>query len=245
MRRPLRVMCVAGCLLLMMMGRVDAQSGLRVRGHFIWGVEVSALAPCGVAEVYWVSLPADLRGDLVDRYTELATEPYDRIYVEVGARPDTGPTVGFAADYDALWRLTRVDSVAAAAPSDCMGVPAPVWSGAVPNGCDGSTTRDMVDCMTAQLVSADQTVNLYATEALTLAADPEGFFRATDAWEEYRDLHCAAAAEQWAGGSIRPVQYLGCRLGLSEARLLEIWDAYLERSGTSFADPRGDRDVAN
>jgi uncharacterized protein YecT (DUF1311 family) len=91
--------------------------------------------------------------------------------------------------------------------------------------------------MLFQLVEADQTLSRYVTEALNLTADPQGLFRATEAWESYRDMRCAAASARSAGRSIQTALHFGCRFMLSQERLEFIWDAYLRNARTDLPDP--------
>jgi uncharacterized protein YecT (DUF1311 family) len=88
------------------------------------------------------------------------------------------------------------------------------------------------------LAEADQRLDRYSTVALDRAVDGGGLYRAQQTWELYRDIHCAASAAEFEGGTIQPVQLLACRLVLNEARLLDIWDAYLHGKATDLPDPR-------
>jgi uncharacterized protein YecT (DUF1311 family) len=221
---------------------VAAQGGVPLQGHFTWGPEVSGIQPCGAEVMYWASVREEIRDDLTETYYALTDEPYQFVYVEVAGWIGTGPTDGFALDYDGLWVVTRVDTVRSAGEEDCDHVSLPVWLDSGRVDCESPRTSDIIDCVTVQLMEADARLDRYTTEALLrFAADSDALFRTQDAWDRYRDEHCSAAAEQWGEGTIRPVMFLGCRLSLSEDRLLAVWDAYLRNTVTDLPDPRVDR----
>jgi uncharacterized protein YecT (DUF1311 family) len=46
--------------------------------------------------------------------------------------------------------------------------------------------------------------------------------KAQEAWQTYRGLNCAAEADQYEGGTIKPAIQLGCEAKLAEDRIGEI-----------------------
>jgi uncharacterized protein YecT (DUF1311 family) len=47
------------------------------------------------------------------------------------------------------------------------------------------------------------------------------------AWEAYAAIACDGVYDQWKGGTIRTVQFLGCKIGLTRERTHFIWENYL------------------
>ena len=93
---------------------------LRLHGHYTWGHEVRSFTPCGSDESFWVTGDTALMQQLRDRAAQPSqVEPYQPIYIEVSAVPDSQPADGFAADYDGVYRFTKVHAVQEPAPTDC------------------------------------------------------------------------------------------------------------------------------
>ena len=80
--------------------------GERLRGHLVWGHESRAFTECGSERVGWVINQAG--DELVDVYDELATAPYQPMFVEVCGEWTAAPTDGFGADYDRALRITEL-----------------------------------------------------------------------------------------------------------------------------------------
>lgn len=105
------------------------------------------------------------------------------------------------------------------------------------NPCDGSTTRDVEQCLAADLKRADAELNRYyaaATKRLTELQDTAALAKlrtAERAWIAYRDAECDAIYQSWSQGTIRGAMNLSCRIALTEARTTTIW-----RNWLTFAD---------
>lgn len=101
------------------------------------------------------------------------------------------------------------------------------------NACDGSTTRDVEQCLAADLKRADAELNQYyaaATKRLTEQRDTAALAKlraAERAWIAYRDAECDAVYESWGQGTIRGAMSLGCRITLTKARTAMIWRNWL------------------
>lgn len=101
------------------------------------------------------------------------------------------------------------------------------------NPCAGSTTRDVEQCLAADLARADAELNRYYTAAVArLTRDQEpttlAKLRTSErAWIAYRDAECDAVYENWKGGTIRGAMALGCRTALTKARTMTIWQNWL------------------
>jgi len=77
-----------------------------LRGDLVYGHESREFTPCGEEESYWVQDGTE--GDLPQVYQALAARPYEPLFAEVLALiiPESGP--GFAAEYDAQIRVTKL-----------------------------------------------------------------------------------------------------------------------------------------
>ncbi|WP_294339806.1 lysozyme inhibitor LprI family protein [uncultured Sphingomonas sp.] len=101
------------------------------------------------------------------------------------------------------------------------------------NQCAGSTTRDVEQCLAADLDRADAELNRYyaaATKRLSQQRDTAALAKlrtAERAWIVYRDAECDAVYESWGQGTIRGAMNLGCRITLTEARTATIWRNWL------------------
>ncbi len=101
------------------------------------------------------------------------------------------------------------------------------------NLCDGSTTREVEQCLAADLARADGELNRYyaaATKRLTEQQDTVSLAKlrtAERAWIAYRDAECDAVYESWGQGTIRGAMTLGCRIDLTKARSAAIWRNWL------------------
>ncbi|MFD1035496.1 lysozyme inhibitor LprI family protein [Sphingomonas hankookensis] len=101
------------------------------------------------------------------------------------------------------------------------------------NPCDGSATRDVEQCLAAELSRADAELNRYyaaATKRLTEQQDTAALAKlrtAELAWIAYRDAECDAVYQWWGQGTIRGAMALGCRKKVTEARTMVIWQNWL------------------
>ncbi|HJX83584.1 MAG TPA: lysozyme inhibitor LprI family protein [Candidatus Angelobacter sp.] len=102
------------------------------------------------------------------------------------------------------------------------------------NPCARANTQlEINECSADQYRKADARLNsLYAKIAADLQKDQDKTaldkLRATErAWIQYRDLHCDAARNQFAGGSISPTIWAGCMKMVTEHRIEELQAAYL------------------
>lgn len=118
------------------------------------------------------------------------------------------------------------------------------------NPCDGSTTRDVEQCLAAELRRADAELNRYyaaATKRLTDQQDMTALAKlraAERAWIAYRDAECDAVYESWGQGTIRGSMNLGCRISLTKARTATIWHNWLTYADSTPPDlpkPADDR----
>ena len=78
----------------------------RFRGHLVWGHESRAFTECGGGRKGWVINEAGQ--ELVDVYDELATAPYQPLFVEVRGTWGAAPRQGFGADYGEALRINEL-----------------------------------------------------------------------------------------------------------------------------------------
>ncbi len=116
--------------------------------------------------------------------------------------------------------------------------------------CSGSTTRDVEQCLAADLDRADAVLNRYYTAAVArLTRDREltalAKLRTSErAWIAYRDTECDAVYENWKGGTIRGAMSLSCRTALTKARTMAIWQNWLTYADSTtpiLPKPQGER----
>lgn len=102
--------------------------------------------------------------------------------------------------------------------------------------CDGSTV-EMNNCMAAIRERASERKARYLAAAIARNADrPElvALIRKSDAaFEAYREVECDAVYTDYAGGTIRTIEGLGCEIGLIDERTRTIWQTWLTYQDTT------------
>lgn len=109
--------------------------------------------------------------------------------------------------------------------------------------CDNAmTTYDMNVCTGRVLERENARMDEYLKVARTRAeaidagsgrfgderSNSAAFLKASQtAWEAYAAIACDGVYDQWKGGTIRTVQFLGCKIGLTRERTHFIWENYL------------------
>ena len=91
-------------------------------GRYYYGAEVESISPCNSKRAYWVSGEESVLKLLRDRADRLrnAERPYPPIYVEfVGRVNYEAKREGFAADYDALFEVSKVLKASNVVPRHC------------------------------------------------------------------------------------------------------------------------------
>jgi uncharacterized protein YecT (DUF1311 family) len=86
------------------------------------------------------------------------------------------------------------------------------------------STLDLEGCNEHALVRSDARVNALAARvwrAVPGAGRP-AFIRGERSWLAYRQASCEAEVARFAGGTIRPVAYLGCEISRNRAHLGEL-----------------------
>lgn len=105
--------------------------------------------------------------------------------------------------------------------------------------CPGSTTRDIEQCLAADLARADAELNRYYATAVTrLTRDREqtalAKLRASErVWIAHRDAECDAVYEWWSQGTIRGAMALGCQIRITKIRTMVIWKNWLTYADTT------------
>jgi uncharacterized protein YecT (DUF1311 family) len=90
------------------------------------------------------------------------------------------------------------------------------------------TTLDMRTCFAKANDTADAQLNgLYKEIRPKLGtADEKRLVTTQGLWIQYRDAHCTATRELYAGGSLAPVMFLACSQAMTKARTKELAAAY-------------------
>jgi uncharacterized protein YecT (DUF1311 family) len=93
---------------------------------------------------------------------------------------------------------------------------------------DAVSTKDMQDCADAQWKKSDDELNRVYAETLKKlkAPDADRLRKAQRAWITYRDAHCDAEYQLYAGGSIAAVSLTQCRATLTDQRTKLLQDTY-------------------
>ena len=94
----------------------------QLRGHYTWGHEVETFRPCGSAQTFWVTGDMAVLQPLRDKSAAVSQaqgRPYQPIFVEASGVAEGKATDGFAADYDGVYRFTRVRFADGLGATDC------------------------------------------------------------------------------------------------------------------------------
>lgn len=104
------VLALAGCATL-----TDATASREYTGLYASGFEVEGFVPCGTEESWWVAGGEELR----ERYREVATRPYEAVYVVV--RGEVGPEgrYGHLGAYPREIEVSDLVEIRPARPGEC------------------------------------------------------------------------------------------------------------------------------
>ena len=97
---------------------------------------------------------------------------------------------------------------------------------------DAQTQADMNICCGNQYKSADTQLNkTYQQLAALLEADEKAQLKnAETAWIKYRDANCDFVADQYKGGTIRPMIYAICLADVTNNRTTELKNQIKDRN---------------
>ncbi len=97
---------------------------------------------------------------------------------------------------------------------------------------DAQTQADMNICWGNQYKSADTQLNkTYQQLAALLEADEKAQLKnAETAWIKYRDANCDFVADQYKGGTIRPMIYAICLADVTNNRTTELKNQIKDRN---------------
>lgn len=94
-------------------------------GLYTFGHEVETFQPCHSKQVFWVTgREASLKPlrQWVEKQRRTTGKPYQPIYVKLDGRVDTkSKRDGFAASYDGIFHLKKVEAVLPDVPKSCPG----------------------------------------------------------------------------------------------------------------------------
>jgi len=99
--------------------RQETVASESVAGHYVWGAEVDAFAPCGDTVEYWVTGTNEVLSDMESRYQALGLAPYEPTFARVRGDSAGHTSEGFAADYDGLFRVDEVLELRRLTDADC------------------------------------------------------------------------------------------------------------------------------
>ncbi len=114
--------------------------------------------------------------------------------------------------------------------------------GARADSCPGvATTRDLELCLAGQVTAHEAVLERYLAESRRLVAvDPDALAAldaAQAAWQTYSDKQCSAVYAVYETGTIRGVQFAGCKLEVTERRTHELWQTYIESMVSDLPEP--------
>ncbi len=102
-----------------------------------------------------------------------------------------------------------------------------------PDPCANPQTQiEMTQCAADAYKAADAVLNqVYQKLVAKLDEDEKVQLKeAQNAWLKYRDSNCDFVADQYKGGTMRPMIYAGCLADVTKKRTSELRDQIKERS---------------
>ena len=97
---------------------------------------------------------------------------------------------------------------------------------------DAQTQAEMTQCAANAYKAADAVLNQVYPKLMALLDDGEKaqLKAAQTAWLKYRDANCDFVADQYKGGSMRPMIYAGCLEDVTKKRTAELRTQIEDRS---------------
>ena len=94
------------------------------------------------------------------------------------------------------------------------------------------TQTEMTQCAADAYKAADKVLNQVYQNLVAKLDDEEKaqLKEAQTAWLKYRDTNCDFVADQYKGGTMRPMIYAGCLADVTKNRTSELRDQIKERS---------------
>lgn len=116
LNRSIRVLAILSATVLLQSCYTNSESsddnsnlpGEVVKGSYIYGNEVSSFQPCGLTAEFWVIGEQKLMNQLQNNYMELASKPYQQVFVSFRGSRQPKAEDGFAADYSGQFKVTEV-----------------------------------------------------------------------------------------------------------------------------------------
>ncbi|MEM8767937.1 MAG: hypothetical protein AAGE43_10860 [Pseudomonadota bacterium] len=90
------------------------------RGLYYYGGEVNVVCPCGGDSCYWVRGAAAVLDPMKRFVLKNAATPYQPMYLQYRGEALKETPVGFAANYDGLYRIDSVLAIDSTLPADCQ-----------------------------------------------------------------------------------------------------------------------------
>ena len=102
-----------------------------------------------------------------------------------------------------------------------------------PDPCANPQTQtEMTQCAAEAYKAADKVLNQVYQQLVAKLDDEEKaqLKEAQTAWLKYRDTNCDFVADQYKGGTMRPMIYAGCLADVTKNRTSELREQIKERS---------------
>ncbi|HUS12991.1 MAG TPA: lysozyme inhibitor LprI family protein [Pyrinomonadaceae bacterium] len=95
-----------------------------------------------------------------------------------------------------------------------------------------SSQSEMTICWRKEYKAADTRLNLVYRQLVSMLGEEEKLElkKAQTAWLKYRDANCEFAANQYKGGSMRPMIYAICLAEMSDNRTSELKSQITDRN---------------
>jgi hypothetical protein len=95
-------------------------NGSTLSGRYIYGHEANSFQPCGEEKVYWVEGSNKMLELMAEKYSKLATEPYEEVFANIVGKHIGKAVDGFAVDYDGKIQVIELMLMRNRSDTDCQ-----------------------------------------------------------------------------------------------------------------------------
>jgi uncharacterized protein YecT (DUF1311 family) len=94
-----------------------------------------------------------------------------------------------------------------------------------------TTTRDMATCLQEKLAENEKQLDQLEEKVQSVLEPDERILyeQAQLAWESFRLANCNSARSLFGGGTMAPIAFLQCKVGMTERRLQDVQRTYETR----------------
>ncbi len=96
-----------------------SKSSQLLEGYYIYGLEVNTFQPCGEKNVYWVTGSNETLQNLIKKYEQYSSHPYEEVYTKMIGRHIDKATDGFAMDYDGQIFVEKIITITKKSKINC------------------------------------------------------------------------------------------------------------------------------